>query len=253
MSAIPARLGIARAALARLVAVPGRVAAPGLSLGSPVLDSVLPGGALARGALHEALESGPGTEYVPAAARFVAGLLAPLAGPVLWVCERADLYPPALAALGLAPPRLICVAARRPAAVLAVLEDALHARAGLAGVVGECSAALDLTASRRLHLAAECAGLPLFLLRRSPRFDDPAFLQPDAAATRWRITPLPSAPPRPAAPELPGLGPALWRLELLRCRGGLPHSWIVEAPDATGRCRLVSDLADRSAAPRRAA
>lgn len=255
MSSIPERLTIARAALARLVPAAGGGSTElcGLSPGDPALAAALPGGTLPRGALHVAFDAGPGSEYATAAARFVAGLIAPLAGPVLWACERADLYPPALASLGLDPARLICVAARRPAAVLAALEDALNARAPLAAVVGEGGSTLDLTASRRLQLAAGRAGLPVFLLRRSPRFDDPAFLAPDAAATRWRLAPLPSAPPRPGSDDVPGLGPARWRLDLLRCRGGVPHSWIVEAEDAPGCCRVVAELADRPAAPRRAA
>lgn len=246
------RLALARAALARLAMNDADASLPGLPVGDPVLAAALPGGALPRGALHVAFDAGPGSEYATGAARFVAGLIAPLAGAVLWVCERADLYPPALAELGLDPGRLICVGASRPAAVLAALEDALGARAPLAAVVGEGGGTLDLTASRRLQLAAAHAGRPVFLLRRSPRFDDPAFLAPDAAATRWRLAPLPSAPPRPEA-DVPGLGPARWRLDLLRCRGGAPHSWIVEADDAPGPCRVVAELADRPAAPRRAA
>jgi protein ImuA len=67
------------------------------------------------------------------------------------------------------------------------------------------------------------------------------------AVTRWRVAPLPSAPPLPHAPEVPGLGRARWRLELLRARGGVPVSLVVEAPDAEGRLALVADLANGSA------
>ncbi len=54
-------------------------------------------------------------------------------------------------------------------------------QAGLAGVVGETSARVTLTASRRLQLAAETSGVPAFLLRRSRTFDDPRLSEPNAA------------------------------------------------------------------------
>ena len=127
------------------------------------------------------------------------------------------------------------------------MEEGLRNR-GLAGVVAEFSGALGLTASRRLQLAAEHSGVTAFLLRRSRCFDNPVLLEPSAAVTRWRVATVPSGPPLANAPGTPGLGRPRWRLELIRCRGGEAHSWIVEAFDATGRCRLVADVADRPAA-----
>jgi len=47
-----------------------------------------------------------------------------------------------------------------------------------------------------------------------------------------------------------------WQVELVRVKGGEPHSWIVEACDAQGRLGLPAALADQPAAaegPRRAA
>jgi protein ImuA len=123
---------------------------------------------------------------------------------------------------------------------------------GLSGVVGELSGRLGLTASRRLHLAAEASGAVAFAIRRPGKRHDAAAIlsEPTAAATRWRVAPSPSAPPLPHAPDTPGLGRARWLLELVRCRGGGgdPRSWTVEACDAQGRLALVADLADRPAA-----
>jgi protein ImuA len=128
------------------------------------------------------------------------------------------------------------------------MEEGLRHR-GLAGVVGEVSGRLTLTTSRRLQLAAETSGVIAIALRRSQSFDDPALAEPTAALTRWRIAALPSVPPVSHAPDTPGLSPARWRLDLTRCRGGEPHFWIVEACDSTGPLALVSDSADRQAAP----
>ena len=238
-----------RAQIARL----GRRNPTGLGLqvlpfGIAAIDRMLPAGGIAAGALHEVAGSGAQVEHGTAATLLAAGLLARVPGKVLWVLEQRDIHPPALASAGLTSDRVIYVHARKPRTVLLVMEEGLRHR-GLAGVVGEFSGALSLTASRRLQLAAEQSGVTAFLLRRSRCFDDKALLAPNAAVTRWRVATVPSAPPLPQAAETPGLGRPRWRLELMRCRGGEAHAWMVEAFDATGRCRLAADMADRPAAP----
>jgi protein ImuA len=220
-----------------------------IPLGPPI-DTALPNGGLVLGALHEVFGTGPDTEHGAAAAVFLAGILARHRGPVLWVAEHADLFAPGLAAAGLHPDRVIYAETGKPDAALQAMEEGLRHR-GLAGVVGEISSRLVLTASRRLQLAAETSGTVAFVLRRSRKHDDPALAEPSAAVTRWRITTLPSPPPLAHAPDIPGLGPQRWRLELTRCRGGEASSWIVEACDAKGRLAVVADLPDRSAAPDR--
>ena len=67
--------------------------------------------------------------------------------------------------------------------------------------------------------------------------------EPNAALTRWRITPAPS----PNEGDL-GMGRARWNVELLRCRGAESHSWMLEACDAKGRLALPAAVSDRSAA-----
>ena len=216
-----------------------------LALRIAVIDRTLPGGGLALGALHEIAGAGPEVEHGTAAALFIAGLLAPLRGPVLWALAQPDLFAPALATVGLSPRRVVYVEAGT--SVLLAMEEGLRQK-GLAGVVGEVEK-LGLTASRRLQLAARASGTIAFALRRSRRFEDPALNEPSAAATRWRIASLPSPPPLPNAPETPGLARARWRLDLVRARGAEPGSWIVEACDAKGRLALAADLADGSAMP----
>lgn len=217
-----------------------------LPFGVAELDAHLPGQGLALGAVHELFAGGPAVEHGAAPALFAASVLARRAGPVLWIAARCDLYPPALARAGLDPARMILVTAR-PGALRAMEEGLRHP--GLAGVVCEHEGRLDLVASRRLQLAAEATDALGFVLRRSPRFDDPALQAPSAATTHWRITGMPSPPPLPHAPDVPGLGRPLWRLELLRCRGAEAASFIVEGPDAQGRLAVPAHLADRPLAP----
>ena len=232
------RLAALRAQVARLERFSPRDPAAVLRFGLAPLDRHLPGGGLARGALHEVAGA--------AAALFVAGLLARAPGPVLWVLERADLFAPGLAAVGLAPDRVIYAEAGRAETVLAALEEGLRHPGLLAGV-GEISGRLSLTATRRLHLAAEASGVTGFVLRRPWRAGEAALAEPTAALTSWRVGALPSAPPfadAPDVPDVPGLGRARWRLDLLRARGAAPASFVVEACDAKGRLRLVAVLAD---------
>jgi len=219
---------------------------PRLPFGLPELDAHLPGQGLALGAVHELCAGGPAVEHGAAPALFAAAMLARRIGPVLWITARGDLYPPALARAGLDPARMILVRTRRGA--LRAMEEGLR-HPGLAGVVCEHEGRLDLVASRRLQLAAEATDVLGFVLRRSPRFDDPALQAPSAATTRWRITSMPSPPPLPHAPDVPGLGRPLWRLELLRCRGAAAASFVVESPDAQGRLAVPAHLADRPLAP----
>ena len=209
-----------------------------LPFGIPAIDNMLPGGGLAVAALHEMIGTGIDIEFAAAPALFAAGLLARRPGPVLWVLQRQDLFAPALAAAGLHPSRVIYAKATSSNEALLLAEQGLR-HPSLAGVVSEISGPVTLTASRRLHLAAQ-AGNTLALLLRRRQFEGAL-----ATMTRWRIGPEPSMPPIPRAPHVPGLGPLCWRLDLMRCRGGRTGSWIVEACNAKGRLSLVSVLADR--------
>lgn len=224
----------------------GRREAASLAFGAPAIDGLLPGGGLALGTLHEIASAGPDEEDGAIAAAFLAGILARLASarPVLWCLAAGDLYAPGLAECGLPPGRLILARGRSDQELLWAMEEGLRSP-GLAAVVGEV-AGLSLPASRRLLLAAEGSGVTGFALRRWRTGGAAARqrLAPNAAATRWRVAALPGD----LAAGEPGVGKPLWQLELWRCRGGVPASWIVEACDATGHVSLPAALADRSAA-----
>lgn len=86
--------------------------------------------------------------------------------------------------------RLIHVLANRTEDALFALEEGLRCR-DLAFVIGEIAAnprALDFTASRRLTLAIEKHGVPLFLVRLDAERDL------SSARMRWEVASAPSAP-----------------------------------------------------------
>ena len=174
----------------------------------------MPGNGL-QNVLHEVAGLGPETEHGAAVARFIAGILARRTGPVLWAQEWPDLHAPALAGAGLV--YRVTVSWTAPRRWLRWRRDCTP-EPGRA--VGETSTRVTLTAARRLHLAAETSGVPAFLLRRSRRFDDVRLAESSAATTRWRVSPLPAPPPMLRAPTVSGLARAVWRLDLIRCRGG---------------------------------
>ena len=233
--------------IARLEQAPGALVPTGapdrlVRLDLPAIDRHLPWGGLPRGALHEVAGEGADREQAAAAAGFTALWLARLQmkGPVLWIVRAAsraalDLYAHGLRQLALDPDRLILVAARKDDEALWTLEEGLKARA-LGAVLGEIGK-LDLTASRRLQLAAEESGVTAFVLRRWRLMEqaEREAAQPIAALTRWRIA------------ALPGAGETRWKVELARCRGGRPNTWIMETADGSDRFHaapLSGDLAE---------
>jgi protein ImuA len=223
-----------------------------IPFGVAAIDRALPGGGLARGALHEILGAGGDEEDGALAAAFAAGILGRLMmarnGIALWCLPRPDLHGPGLAAHGLDPGCLVMVRASRDADILWAMEEGLRAP-GVAAVVGEVGA-LAAVANRRLQLAAEHSGVTAFLLRRWRHGEEAARERnlPNAAMTRWRIAAMPSAPARG---ERGMIGRPRWRVELLRCRGGEPACWEAEVTDATGSLSLAEALADRPNAPLR--
>lgn len=209
-----------------------------LPFGLAKVDSRLPGGGLALGALHEVSGGGNGALDGAAAALFAAGIAARVKGKTLWCLTRPDLFAPALAQAGLGPDRVIYVEAGDEKSVLACFEEGLR-HGGLGSVVAEVSQ-LSMTASRRLQLAAEGSGTIALALRRWRRQVDASdFGQPTAASTRWCISVLPSRPL-----PVPGVGRHRWLVELIRARAGESADFELEACDGKGRLCLPSNLAD---------
>ena len=209
-----------------------------IPFGVEAIDSALPGGGMATGALHEVLGS-PDLADDASATVFLAGLLARLDGPVFWCLRWRDLFAPALHLAGLHPDRVVHVEAGNDTNVLLAMEECLRVP-GLAGVVGEVGK-YSTTASKRLQLAAEESGTPALVFRRGAKLEGVA--DGTAAVTRWRISASPTE-----RLKVPSLGRPRWKVDLERVRGGNPGSWIVEGCDAQGRIALPAALVDRPAA-----
>ncbi|MEM0989088.1 MAG: hypothetical protein AAGK00_09420 [Pseudomonadota bacterium] len=201
---------------------------------------------LARGRVHEIRPDRPGHGAAAGfAARCLAGTQRGDTRPVLWVASPRDraeegrLYLPGLVQAGLVGTRLLTATPRRAKDVLWVLEEALAsgALAGVAAWVGE----LGLTPSRRLALAAESQGTPLFLLR--PWADQAA----TSVETRWRVGPLPSAP-NLYDPQAPGQ--AVWQLTRKKARQGPPATWEVVCNGPKDALDLAAHAGDRTLAAR---
>lgn len=248
---------------------------PALPFGIAEIDRRLPGHGLQSGRLHEVVGAieGAGTSLV---VHLLRRLMAQESrqglnggGPVFWCAPQASLYAPGLACRGLAVDRLIMVTAPRREDRLWAMEECLRC-SGVLAVVGELQARerIDLTASRRLQLAAGQGGAMALLLRppvwrqhKPERQDGPAdggdlddegALGASAAVTRWQVRSLPATRAGADDGDSPGnddMGRhSCWRLVLSRSRAGARHGWMVEVDHATGDFALASPLRDRSGA-----
>jgi len=193
-----------------------------LPFGIPVIDAAL-GGGLARGALHEIAA---GSEaHLAAATGFTLGLAARRQTRVFWLAEDMALaesgapYGPGLDAFGLAPERLLTVAAARLHDLLWAMEETLRCRA-VRAVIGELRhGEIDRVAIRRLSLAVAESGALALLLRARPPSDA------STAATRWIVG---------AAPN------ACFAAQLVRNRRGPLGSWILQWSDSDERFILAT-------------
>lgn len=209
-----------------------------LPLGISELDSHLPRGGLASGALHEIV---PETkEDGLAAFGFLTALLGrmPQVGPVLLVTSSDEIaknghpYGHGLNQLGLDPVRLILVKTANRKQSLWALEEAL--RSGVPAAVAGTIERLDLKTSQRLQLAARESGVPLLLLRPAGATGS------TVAMTRWRVAAAAAVRDRFGL-----IAQWRWRLRLERCRNGRTGEWLVEFDDAY-RFSLAAAMADLS-------
>ncbi len=205
-----------------------------LSSGCRALDAALPWQGLPQGGLH-IVQGKPEDGATYGFAGALAGRMRVGNGVIAWIQYGRDHqeagvpYGPGLGPLGLNTRRLLLVKARRAVDLLWSMEEALRCP-DLAVVIGE-GVAPNLTAARRLQLAAETGGTTALLI-------PPPDSTPCAPAlTCWRVTAAPAA-----AATLPPRCPA-WNVELVRCRGGKSGQWRMEWQHETFHFNLVAPLA----------
>lgn len=181
---------------------------------------------LRSGVLHDLYAATPADAVALNA--FSLGLATGIAGgrPVLWGLhemmghEVGRPHAPGLNEMGLRPADLLLVRTRDIQTLLAVGEDAVRSLAVGAAVLSFWGDArsMNLTASRRLAMAARTAGVTVFLARAGV---EPI---PSAAETRWSVRAVASTPLEANAPGHP-----VFSATLLRHRGGAaPRTWIME-------------------------
>jgi protein ImuA len=232
-----------------------------LSLGAPALDAAL-GGGLVLGAVSQIQPEAHWDE--PAALAFAlacaARAMACRPGHLVWIGDGAATREwgapdgPGLQAMGLPLDRLLLVEAPDARRARGCVEDAARTP-GLAGVLAVTGpgTAFDLTAARRVQLAAEQAG-GLVLLAAAARA--PVFAP---ARARLKVAARPSRPPDWAEGGVPGLslpplGPPAWRVRLERAAGGNPfQSFDLEYDHASHRLHQPAPLAHRPDRARRRA
>jgi protein ImuA len=226
-----------------------------VAIGLDPIDSVLPGGGLAGGQVHEWIGGGEhpedsaprrarGTDWSPPLTLVSEVAVRAAASSregrrlLVWIGPNAWPYPVWLAHI------------MRNDRRLSLTEDALFVRAssprdriwatdlslrsGAAAAVITDGSGFDLAATRRLQLAAESGGAMCLLTR-------PAWERAElsAAATRWLVSCTPSSSKN-----------RRWIVELLRCKGvqPTPHAprvWTLEQDHASRALSLPADVLHR--------
>ena len=158
--------------------------------------------------------------------------------PLLWVQDRmailenGRIHPP-----GLPSQNLIHVEARDARDALWAMEEGVRC-AALSAVIGELwgdPRALDFTATRRLAVASEKSGTPVWLVRLG------GTANLSGARMRWRIG---SAPSLLNSLDWKAPGLPAWEAELFRARGHPPGRWSITRDK--GAFHLVAPAGDRA-------
>ena len=206
-----------------------------VSFGVASLDQALAGG-LICGALHEIspaapLQGGAATGFAMALA---ARALRERSHQAVWiqpdftVTETGALYGPGLDLMGLPMERLVILRVSHPRDALWAMEEALKCHAVAVVIAEFAREAADLTATRRLALAARAGGglgLILHLNASSdgkPLYGQPFCRQPTTATTRWEV-----ASAAGARDQFGGVGLPTFAVSLIKNRCGPCGRWII--------------------------
>ena|SRR5579863_10363414 len=176
-----------------------------------VVDRWMPHGGLPAGCIHEV--KGASLASTLAFSSILSARIAGDQGNIVYIATDRSLHPLGLLPYGMRLDRFLLVSVRRSQDLAWAVMEAL--RCPQVSAVMTVLDGVDLTASRRLQLAAESSGATGFLLGH--------LTSPPIAApiTRWKVSPSVGAPGR-------RFDEPAWTLDLLYCRGGRPGSWVIE-------------------------
>ena len=199
------------------------------------LDALAPQQRFARGAVHELL-----FDRAHGQPKFVATLFARAASssmlndmqPVIWCDPRREVYPPAMASLGLDLSKVYLLHPDSAADEAWAVTECLRCR-GVGAVLAGVGEKLSRIQARRFQLAAENGGSVGILLRQKGRGDHVY-----AAATRWLVAPHPGE-----------RTVQRWTIQLLHGHGGrVGQTVFLEYSRENHSVRAVEKLADRQVA-----
>lgn len=221
---------------------------PSVPLALTLIDQVLPLGGLTADGVHEWIGvdvPGPSRRTTPPLSILVhlarQAASSKRGKSLIWIGEAVWPHPPTLQDRSgdCILSRSIFVRGHSPGERLWATDLALRSRA-VAGVIADGSR-MDLSATRRLQLAAEAGGVICFLAR-PPR----ERCELSAATTRWQVSVMPHDPDQSVPARR-------WIVELLRCKGvqpsaAAPRRWILELAHAKGDGLVATEFFDRSGA-----
>jgi protein ImuA len=176
-----------------------------------VVDCWMPHGGLPTGCIHEV--KGTSLSSALAFSSILSARIAGDRGNIVYIAPDRSLHALGLLPYGVRLDQFLLVSVRRQQDLAWAVMEAL--RCSQVSAVMTVLEGVDLTASRRLQLAAENSGATCFLLGHAT---SAAIASP---ITRWKVS---------AHAGKPGqrFDEPAWTLDLLYCRGGRPGNWTLE-------------------------
>lgn len=173
------------------------------------VDRWMPHGGLPAGCIHEV--KGGSLASAVAFSAILSARIASHQGNILFIAPDRSLHPLGLIPYGVRLDQFLYVSTRRSQDLTWAVMETL--RCSQVSAVMTVLDGLDLTASRRLQLAAETSGATGFFLGNA------ASAPIASPVTRWKVS---------AIAKSGRFDEPAWSLDLLYCRGGRPGNWTVE-------------------------
>jgi len=201
------------------------------STGSRAIDGLLPRGGLRVDSVTEWVAENEACGTAALSLITAANRLKCCPGPLVVVAQPSEFYPPAAAALGIDPQRMVWVRPECPADTVWAIDQALRCDA-VAAVWAIVGSAVDDRDARRFQLAAEAGRTPGIFLRPRPARGRPSF-----AEVRFHVRLAPSQDTD--ASQNTAAFPSL-RVTLDRCRGASAHKAVWVQIDDQARLQTMT-------------